>query len=54
MACPSIGISTQPTFTRFVYYKLLTLVPVSAAITAMLRHGESIIRNRRLGDLHRP
>jgi hypothetical protein len=43
MACPSIGLSTKPTLTRFIYYKLLTLVPVSAAITAMVRQGDSLI-----------
>lgn len=42
MACPSLGISMKPTFTRFIYYKLLTLVPVSAAITAMVRHADSL------------
>jgi hypothetical protein len=43
VACPSIGISTKPILIRFIYYKLLTLVPVSAAITAMLRQGDSFI-----------
>lgn len=43
MACPSIALSTEPTLTRFIYYKFLTLVPVTAALTAMARHGESIL-----------
>ena len=43
MACPSIGLATEPILTRFVYYKILTLVPVSAAFTAMVRHGESLL-----------
>lgn len=43
MACPTVGLSVKPTFTRFVYYKLLTLVPVSAALTALLRHGDSLL-----------
>lgn len=43
MACPTVGLSTVPTLTRFVYYKILTLVPVSCALTAMLRHGESLL-----------
>jgi hypothetical protein len=41
MACPSVGVSTKPPLTRFIYYILLTLVPVSAAITAMVRHADS-------------
>ena len=41
MARPAVGLSIQPALSRFIYYKLLTLVPVSAALTAMLRHGES-------------
>jgi hypothetical protein len=28
------ALYTKPTLSRFVYYKLLTLVPVTAAITA--------------------
>ena len=43
MACPAVALSTVPTFTRFVYYKLLTLVPVSAALTAMIRYGDSLL-----------
>ena len=43
MACPSIAFSTRPTLIRFIYYKLLTLVPVSAAITAMFRQSDSLI-----------
>lgn len=43
MACPSVGISTKPTVARFLYYKILTLVPVTAALTAILRHGDSPI-----------
>lgn len=41
MACPSIGITTTPTLSRFIYYKILTLVPVTAALTTILRHGET-------------
>jgi hypothetical protein len=41
MACPSVAISTNPTLSRFIYYKILTLVPVTAAVTAIVRHGES-------------
>jgi hypothetical protein len=36
------AIHFPPTFVRFVSYKLLTLVPVTAALTAMLRHGDSL------------
>jgi len=43
MACPTVGLSTTPTLTRFIYYKILTLIPVSTAVLAMTRHGESIL-----------
>jgi hypothetical protein len=43
MAHPRVGLSTEPALTRFVYYKLLTLVPVSAAVMALIRHGESLL-----------
>lgn len=43
MACPTIGLSTKPAFSRFLYYKLLTLVPVSAALTALIRNSESLL-----------
>jgi hypothetical protein len=43
MACPSFALSTEPTLTRFVYYKVLTLIPVSAALVAMGRHAESLL-----------
>jgi hypothetical protein len=41
MACPTTALYVQPTLSRFIYYKILTLVPVSAAIMAMVRHSES-------------
>lgn len=44
MACPAVGLNLEPTLARFIHYKLLTLVPVSAALTALLRHGESLLR----------
>lgn len=37
------ALSAKPTLPRFIYYKLLTLVPVTVAITAMVRHGESLV-----------
>lgn len=43
MACPTVGLSTGPTLPRFLYYKTLTLVPVTAAITAMVSHGQSMV-----------
>jgi hypothetical protein len=43
MACPTIGLSIQPPLSRFIYYKVLTLVPVSVAIVAMIRHGDSLL-----------
>lgn len=41
MACPSVGITTKPTLSRFIYYKILTLIPVSSALTALILHGQS-------------
>ena len=43
MHCPTFGLSTTPTLARFIYYKTLTFVPVSAALIAMVRHGASIL-----------
>ena len=43
MACPTAALSTEPTLIRFIYYKALTLVPVSAALIAMGRHAESLL-----------
>lgn len=43
MACPSSALSTEPTLTRFVYYKVVTLVPVSAALVAITRHSGSLL-----------
>lgn len=42
MACPSAALSTTPTLDRFIYYKILTLVPVSAALIAMMTHAGSL------------
>lgn len=41
MACPTASLSTVPTLDRFIYYKVLTLVPVSAALIAMFTHAGS-------------
>jgi hypothetical protein len=43
MACPSAALSTTPTLDRFIYYKVLTLIPVSAAIIAMVRVSGSFL-----------
>lgn len=39
MACPSVGLSTSPTLSRFLYYKINTLVPVTATPRSGLRWG---------------
>ena len=43
MVRPTVGLSTKHSFTRFIYYKTLTLIPVSTALIAMIRHGESVV-----------
>lgn len=42
MVCPTTALATTPDFRRFVFYKLLTLIPVSAALVAMARHADAI------------
>ena len=39
--CPSAVLSTNPTFGRFLYYKLVTLVPFSAAFIAIAKYSET-------------
>lgn len=41
MASAIIGITTKPTVARFIYYKVLTLIPVTAAVTAIIRYADS-------------
>jgi hypothetical protein len=43
MACPTAALSTTPTLDRFIYYKVLTLVPVCAALIAMMTHAGSLL-----------
>ena len=43
MASPTVGLSTKPSLARFIYYKTLTLIPVSTAFIAMIQHGESVV-----------
>ena len=43
MACPTEALWSKPTLSRFVYYKLLTLIPVSAALIGITRHAESVL-----------
>lgn len=42
MICTRSGLITRHEFSRFVYYKLLTLIPVSAALIAITRYSEAI------------
>lgn len=39
MVCPDTALATKPNFSRFVFYKLLTAIPVSAALIAMIRYS---------------
>ena len=41
MVCTSQALWTRPTLGRFVFYKLLTLIPVSVAIIGIGRHASS-------------
>ena len=41
MTCASEALWVKPTFSRYVYYKLMTLVPVSAALIGIIRHGST-------------
>lgn len=43
MACPAAALWSKPSLSRFVYYKLLTLIPVSAALIGITRHASSIL-----------
>lgn len=42
MACPGLALSEKPSFTRYIFYKLLTLIPVSAALIALTRYSDSL------------
>jgi len=42
MNCPSTGVISRPERSRYVYYKLFALIPVSAALIAMTRYAEAI------------
>jgi hypothetical protein len=42
MACPETGLLLKHEMSRFVFYKLLVLVPISAAVIALARHSEIV------------
>jgi len=42
MSCPSTGLITRHEISRYAYYKLLTLIPVSAALIAISRYSDAI------------
>ena len=42
MICSTTGLITKHAFSRFVYYKLMTLVPFSTAVIAITRYSETI------------
>jgi hypothetical protein len=41
MVSPANCILVKPSFGRFVYYKLLTAVPVAAALIAIIRYSDA-------------
>lgn len=42
MACPGSALTTKPDLGRFVFYKLLVLVPVTAAVVAIGRYSSAL------------
>jgi hypothetical protein len=40
--CPGTALDATPTLGRFIYYKILTAVPVFAALVAIARHAEAL------------
>ena len=43
MSCSNEALHTKPKLSRYVYYKLMTLIPVSAAVIGISRYAESWI-----------
>lgn len=43
VSCPSEALHTTPRLSRYIYYKLMTLIPVSAAVIGIFRHANSWI-----------
>ncbi|UCG61199.1 MAG: hypothetical protein JSV52_12865 [Candidatus Zixiibacteriota bacterium] len=43
MICHETGLLVKPSYGRFVYYKLLTLVPLGTALLAIFRYADSIV-----------
>jgi len=41
MDCPQTALAAKPELSRYIYYKLLVLIPVSAALIAIVRHADS-------------
>ena len=42
MICPRTGLLTKSAYSRFLYFKLVTLVPFLTAIIAITRYSETI------------
>jgi hypothetical protein len=42
MICPRTGILVRHELGRFIYYKLLTAIPVSSALIAIVRYSEAV------------
>lgn len=43
MICQETGLLVKPSYGRFVYYKLLTLVPFGTAILAIVRYADNML-----------
>ena len=43
MSCAPEALWSKPTLSRFVYYKLMTLIPVSAALIGIYKHEDWIL-----------
>ena len=43
MSCETPCLETETQFGRFVFYKIMTAVPVTAALVAMFRYSESLV-----------
>ncbi len=41
MICPKTGLIEKASFTRYLYYRLATLVPFSGAVIAITRYSET-------------
>lgn len=43
MICPETGLLARPSYGRFIYWKLVTLIPLGTALYAIVTYAESIV-----------